>query len=124
MYVDNQLGDFELLLKTALGQQFYIRDFDSGNNILQISSASINVHGKQLKNLVNGTDLQDAATIAQIQTIIPNTLQVRLPDTQIHLKNSINEDLANIDNNRLLANVPIMYSEHCTMFTGFEIPDW
>lgn len=72
--VDNQLGDFEVRLKTLLGQNFYIRDYDSGANILQIGSTLINTYNKQLKNLSNGTDAQDAVTLAQLQAVVPNTL--------------------------------------------------
>ena len=111
-------------LKTLLGQNFYIRDYDSGANILQIGSTMINTYNKQLKNLSNATDAQDAVTLAQLQAVVPNTLQVRLPDSQIHLKNSIGTDLANVDNGRFLSSVVLQYDAHKSMTNSLFVPDW
>lgn len=41
----------------------YIKEYNTNANILSLGTNVMNIHGKQLKGLSNGTDLTDAVTL-------------------------------------------------------------
>ena len=62
--MNNELNDIEFKFKTALGQNFFIKDYDSNTNILKISSNSVDLYNRQLKGLQPATDPSDAVTLS------------------------------------------------------------
>ena len=53
-------------LKTALGQQFIIKNLDTDSALLSVSSANINAYNKPILNVAVSQDLTSAVPLSTV----------------------------------------------------------
>jgi hypothetical protein len=80
--LDNATYDLVVSLKAALGQKFALHNSDTGLNMLEVSTYSVNILNKPVIGVASGNDPTSAVNLQQLQSVQPQALMATAPSNE------------------------------------------